>query len=161
MRLFNVRAAAAAGLAALAIFAATWPHARAAVPRSFTVNITDTGFDPPLCKISRSDTVNWKNVGTKPHRVIAVNPTGGEPTFDSGDLAPGETSLPNREFEYPNQWRFKDNHNPAATGIVMTPVWSNDWQPSCEPLGITPAPVIPRGCEVPFYCAIAPALAVE
>lgn len=161
MSVFNVRFTVTLGVAILAILAVAWHQVRAAEPRTFTVHITDAGFDPPLCRISRSDIVNWENTGTKPHRVIWPDPNGPTPLFDTGEIAPGQTSLAFKGFEFPNQWRFKDTHNPDATGIVVTPVWSNDWDPSCEPSGAPPAPVIPRGCQAPFYCAILPALAAE
>lgn len=117
-----------------------------APPTKFVVNVSAEGFDPPVCRISRRDMVAWKNVGTKPIRVVWLDPNTKDFIFDSGLLKPGDTSLPYAGFEFPGTYTFRDEANRSHTGLVILPVWTNSVDPQCSPTGSLP---LPRGPVLP------------
>jgi len=120
------------------------------VPKEFVVNVSPAGFDPSLCKISRGDHVSWKNTGSTPIRVIWPDPNGPIPLFDTGELKPGQTSMPYAGFVQGGSHRFADAANSAHQGVVLTPTWSNDWDEDCTPTGAPPPPgPMPRRSIVP------------
>jgi plastocyanin len=133
------------------------PTARADGGTTFVVQVSEGGFNPSLCKVSRSDSVAFKNVGTGLRRVIFVNRAGGDPIFDTGDIKPGDTSR-SYTFIDGSTHPFVDVYNPAASLNVLTPVFSNTWDPACEPAaGTLPPP--PKGCTGAIGCLRLAALA--
>src|SRR5512141_3192567 len=61
----------------------------------FTVEVSEIGFNPPVCQISRDNYIQFKNVGKGAIRVIRHG-SGDALTFDSGLLSPGQVS--NQDF---------------------------------------------------------------
>ena len=64
-----------------------------AADTTHTIEITNTGFNPPICTVIVGDLIQWKNLDTVDHRIVI--PSAGvesPPVFDSGPVAPGETS---------------------------------------------------------------------
>jgi plastocyanin len=53
-----------------------------------TVNITDSGFDPPVITIPLNGTVTWTNSGKKVHTATVLR---GPMPFDTGGLGPGQS----------------------------------------------------------------------
>ena len=124
-----------------------------APPATFTINVSGTGFDPPVCRISRRDRVTWKNTGNLPIRVIWPDPNGPTPLYDSGTLKPGEISLPFSGFEFPGNYAFRDAANSSHVGLVILPTFTNTVQPECTPSVAAPPPVLPRGPILPLLAA--------
>lgn len=133
------------------------PAAHADGGTTFVVQVSEGGFNPSLCKVSRSDSVAFKNVGTGVRRVIFVNRAGGDPIFDTGDIKPGETSR-SYTFIDGSTHPFADVYNSSATLNVLTPVFSNSWDPECEPAAGTLRPP-PKGCTGAVGCLHVAALA--
>jgi plastocyanin len=155
VRAFVIAVVTAAAVLLLA--AVVRPAARADGGTTFVVQVSEGGFNPSLCKVSRSDSVAFKNVGTGLRRVIFVNRAGGDPIFDTGDIKPGETSR-SYTFVDGSTHPFADLHNSAASLNVLTPVFSNTWDPACEPAaGTFPPP--PKGCTGAIGCLRLAALA--
>ncbi len=123
-----------------------------APPSTFVVNVSAAGFDPPTCRISRRDVVAWRNVGSKPIRVILPDPNSTKPIYDSGMIPPGQVSLPFAGFEFPSNWRFQDAADSSHVGLVITPVFTNSVEPQCTPTGLIPSEPLPRG---PILAALA------
>ncbi len=120
------------------------------IPKEFVVNVSPAGFDPPICKISRGDHVSWKNTGPTPISIIWPDPNSPKPLFDTGELQPGEISMPYSGFVQGGNHRFVDAANPAHQGVVITPTWSNDWPEDCTPTGAPPPPgPLPRRASIP------------
>jgi hypothetical protein len=124
-----------------------------APPTTFVVNVSGAGFDPPVCKISRRDVVAWKNVGSKPIRVVLPDPNSATPIYDSGMINPGQVSLAYAGFEAPSHWRFQDAADSSHVGLVITPVFTNTVDPECTPTGSLPPGPLPRGPIVPALAA--------
>lgn len=138
-------AAAAVGMAlagGLSLLFSYSAHVEASA--SYTIEVNEQGFNPKLCKISRDDTVRWKNIGTQVHRVIQPDAgVGSAPLFDTGDILPGETSITMIQT-YGGNFNYVDQYNPALTGTVNTPQNSNFQAPNCSPLPPTPTPTPTR-----------------
>ena len=124
----------------------------------FTVEVSENGFNPQVCRISRDNYVQFKNVGKVPRRVIRPG-TGAnaEPIFDSGDLAPGQTS--NQEvFPHGGTARYWDKYRPEFSVTIVLPVWTAEWEDICTPAAGVPGAVPSFGCAVKANCAILPSL---
>lgn len=125
----------------------------------FTVEIGDRGFNPQVCRISRDNLVQFKNVGTVTRRVI--RPGSGlnaEPLFDSGDLAPGQTS--NQEvFPHGGTVKYSDKDRPEFSVTIVLPVFTAEWEDICTPAVALPTPPASFGCVVRANCAVLPQLA--
>ena len=76
-----------------------------------TVNIRPTGFAPRTVTIAGGDTVQWKNVDTVNHQVVANNGA-----FASGQIARNKTY--SRRFDTPGNYRYHDALFPARSGMV-------------------------------------------
>ena len=76
-----------------------------------TVNIRPTGFAPRTVTIAGGDTVQWKNVDTVNHQVVANNGS-----FASGQIAPNKTY--SRRIDTPGLYRYHDALYPARNGAV-------------------------------------------
>ena len=133
--------------------------ARASRGKVFTVEVSESGFNPQVCRISRDNYVQFKNVGKAPRRVIRPG-TGAnaEPLFDSGDLAPGQTS--NQEvFPHGGTVRYSDKYRPEFSVTIVLPVWTPEWEEFCTPAAGVPDAAPRFGCAVRANCAVLPALA--
>lgn len=152
-----------AALALIAVVAATRgaPVLLADTERTVhTVEISEAGFNPQICKISRNDLVQFKNVGTQKRHVIKPNNNPGEePLWDFGEIAPGETSY-SRVFLFGGSTELQDKFDPSLTMTILTPVWSLVWDEVCSPLAIPGpgSPAAPVGCGASAGCAILPAV---
>lgn len=138
----------------------------------YVVEISDTGFNPEVCNISRDDEVVWKNVGTKVHRVIIPDAgVNSPPLFDTGDIEPGQVSPP-AKFTYGGGNTLVDFYNPALRSTVSTGK-AQAQAANCRPLPPTPTPTptpipatptpkpqLPAGCRW-VGCAVAVSLSNE
>lgn len=137
------------------------------------IEASENGFNPSLCVVSRDDTVQWKNVGSTVRRVI-VPDAGVEspPLFDTGDIAPGETSFM-VEITHGGAMKYQDFYNPDLKGVIQAPQYSNSGPESCSPQAPTPTPTAtvpatatqqptqaprPMRCITSLGCAVAPAI---
>jgi plastocyanin len=139
----------------------------------YTIEISDTGVNPATCNISRGDEVVWKNIGSQVHRIIKPDAgVNSPPLFDSGDIAPGETSSPAR-FDAGSKWPYYDQYNQNIKGMIITPGTAESQAANCSPLPPTPtptptrapatptpAPIMPAGCRW-VGCAVAVAISSE
>ena len=122
----------------------------------FTVEVTEAGFNPQVCQISRDNYVQFKNTGRRPMRVIRHG-SGDALTFDSGTLAPGEVS--NQDFfPHGGTATFYDADRPEHFLSVVLPVWTAEWDEFCDPKPEL-RPVLPFPCQPSGNCAVLPALA--
>lgn len=133
--------------------------AKASRGKVFTVEVSESGFNPQVCRISRDNYVQFKNVGKATRRVIRPG-TGAdaEPIFDSGDLAPGQTS--NQEvFPHGGTAKYYDKYRPEFFVTIVLPVLSPEWDEICAPIA-GESPTVPSfGCVVKANCAVLPSLA--
>lgn len=146
----------------LAVFAsafAVYGGANASRGKLFTVEVSESGFNPQVCRISRDNLVQFKNVGATTRRVILPG-TGADaqPLFDSGDLAPGQVS--NQQlFPHGGTVKFFDKYRPEFSVTVVLPVFTAEWDDICTPLAVNLPPPIPVSCLVKANCAVLPMLA--
>ncbi len=133
----------------------------------YVIEISEAGFNPPLCLVSRDDDVMWKNVGATVRRVI-IPDVGVEspPLFDTGDIAPGETSF-KVKITQGGSMKYQDYYDPLLKGVVQAPQYSNSGPESCSPQAPTPTPTAtaqptqaprPMRCMTSIGCAVAPAV---
>jgi hypothetical protein len=124
----------------------------------FTVEVSEAGFNPSTCQISRDNYVQFKNVGRSAIRVIRYG-SGGALTFDSGQLQPGSVS--NQDFfPHGGTAKFFDAARPNNYLTVVLPVWSPEWDEFCDPQpGLKPTPSF--DCSARVNCGVLPALASD
>jgi len=60
------------------------------VPQSYTVEITDSGFDPSSLNVKIGDSVTWNNAGKMPQTATCF--IGGKKVFDTGSIASGKNA---------------------------------------------------------------------
>ena len=75
------------------------------------VNIKSTGFAPKTVTIAAGDTVQWKNVDTVNHQVVANNGS-----FASGLIRPTKTY--SRRIDIPGTYGYRDALHPTLRGTV-------------------------------------------
>jgi plastocyanin len=75
------------------------------------VNIKSTGFAPKTVTIAGGDTVQWKNVDTVNHQVVANNGA-----FVSGQITPNHTY--SRRIDTPGTYNYHDALHPTLKGTV-------------------------------------------
>ena len=75
------------------------------------MNIRSTGFAPRTVTIAGGDTVQWKNVDTVDHQVVANNGS-----FASGRIAPNRTY--SKRIDTPGTYGYRDALHPTLRGIV-------------------------------------------
>jgi plastocyanin len=75
------------------------------------VNIRSTGFAPKTVTVTGGDTVQWKNVDTEAHQVVANNGS-----FASGRIAPTKTY--SKRFDIPGTYGYRDALHPTLRGAV-------------------------------------------
>lgn len=152
-------------LSVAAVASAARSPVTAAQRQTFTIEVSEAGFNPPLCKLSRGDTVLFLNVGATPRRVVFLDPNSHTPLYDTGDFKPNAVSLDYTGFDSPSHWVFLDTRNPAASVIVYTPTFSNSWTPNCTPdPALRPAPgsyVAPHDCATAVACLRLASLAAD
>ena len=76
-----------------------------------TVNIRATGFAPKTVTVAGGDTVQWKNVDTVNHQVVANNGS-----FASNTIAPTKTY--SKRFDIPGTYGYRDALHPTLRGTV-------------------------------------------
>jgi plastocyanin len=76
-----------------------------------TVNIRSTGFAPRTVTVAGGDTVQWKNVDTVNHQVVANNGS-----FASNTIAPNKTY--SKRFDFPGTYGYRDALHPTLRGAV-------------------------------------------
>ena len=109
-----------------------------------TVNIRSTGFAPRTVTVAGGDTVQWKNLDTVNHQVVANNGA-----FASGQIAPNRTYA--RRLDTPGLYPYHDALHPTLKGTVR--VTGN---PPSVSIGVTP-PIATWGTAVRISGAISPA----
>jgi plastocyanin len=75
------------------------------------VNIRATGFAPKTVTIAGGDTVQWKNVDTVNHQVVANNGS-----FASNTIGPNRTY--SKRFDIPGTYGYRDALHPTLRGTV-------------------------------------------
>lgn len=133
-------AAAALGMLAAGTSAVLFSGSGTAVAENdFTIAITDKGFNPELCIVSRSgrgDSVRWHNKSTQVRQVISVNTNQqNEPLFQTELLQPGETSGSLR-FTFKSKLEYYDATNPKLTAVIE----AGDMPANCKEAPPTPTP---------------------
>jgi plastocyanin len=76
-----------------------------------TVNIRSTGFAPKTVTVAGGDTVQWKNVDTVNHQVVANNGS-----FASNTIQPNKTY--SKRFDIPGTYGYRDALHPILRGTV-------------------------------------------
>jgi plastocyanin len=76
-----------------------------------TVNIRSTGFVPKTVTVVGGDTVQWKNVDTVNHQVVANSGA-----FASGQITPNHTY--SKRLDTPGTYPYHDAIHPALKGTV-------------------------------------------
>jgi plastocyanin len=76
-----------------------------------TVNIRSTGFAPRTVTVAGGDTVQWKNIDTVGHQIVANNGS-----FASGLIRPNRTY--SKRFDIPGLYGYRDALYPALRGAV-------------------------------------------
>jgi hypothetical protein len=111
-----------------------------------TIEVSEAGFNPSLCLLSRGDQVFFKNVGGAPRNIVGIF-SNDDHFYDSGEIPPGAVSMVGFSgFDFPNRWQFSDTHNSLIHGVAITPVNSNSQDPSCTPdPALRPAPCLHAG----------------
>jgi plastocyanin len=108
------------------------------------VNIRSTGFAPRNVTVTGGDTVQWRNLDTVNHQVVANNGS-----FASGTIAPGRTF--SRTMNTPGFFPYHDALKPALKGTVRVV-----GPPPSVSLGVTP-PIATWGTSVRLSGQITPA----
>ena len=159
--------AAAAGIVALGVWALFVGSAAGVGEQTFVIEINDTGFNPAYCTVHRNDVIRWKNVGTKTHQVIVPEQSAAlnqPPKYDSGPLAPGETTAGGLSWAARSKVEYYEANNPNMKAILDF----GDGAVNCAPGLPTPTPRptqtslttgIPPRCIGAMGCAVAPAIA--
>src|SRR5262245_56815727 len=109
-----------------------------------TVNIRSTGFAPKNVTIAGGDTVQWKNVDTESHQIVANNGS-----FASGLVRPGKTY--SKRFDFPGTYGYRDALHPSLRGSVK--VTGN---PPSLTIGASAA-IVPAGGQIHVSGAVSPA----
>lgn len=121
-----------------------------------TVEVSEAGFNPGVCRMNR-EYVRFKNVGSRPLRVIRPGVvTGDPPLLDTGYIKPGEYS---NEIIIPHggTTEFFDADNLSHSMTVVTPVYVQYWEPICTPDSNYSPPQPP--CRSNPYCLRLPVAA--
>lgn len=108
------------------------------------VNIRSTGFTPKTVTVLGGDTVQWKNLDTVNHQIVANNGA-----FASGMIRPNRTYA--RRMDTPGTFPYHDALKPSLKGTVKV----TGAAPSIS-AGVTP-PITTAGNAVHITGAIAPA----
>ncbi len=85
--------------------------ALASLSATKTVNIRSTGFAPRTVTIAGGDTVQWKNVDTVNHQVVANNGS-----FASNTIGPNKTY--SKRIDIPGTYGYRDALHPTLRGTV-------------------------------------------
>jgi plastocyanin len=85
--------------------------AAAALTALKTVNIKSTGFVPKTVTVAGGDTVQWKNIDTVSHQVVANSGA-----FASGAITPNHTYA--KRLDTPGSYPYHDALHPTLKGTV-------------------------------------------
>lgn len=108
----------------------------------YTVEILDSGFNPPLCQVNRNgDRIRWKNLSSKTARISVLDLGGVDnpPLAESEDIPPGELSVFVIQVDAMVDRTYTDTYAPTHTGRFLAPR-ENSAAASCSPLPPTPTP---------------------
>jgi plastocyanin len=108
------------------------------------VNIRSTGFAPKNVTINGGDTVQWKNVDTVAHQVVANNGS-----FASGILP--RNGVYAKRLDAPGTYNYHDGLKPSLKGTVRVV-----GPPPSVTIGVTP-PIVTWGTSVRLSGQITPA----
>ena len=81
------------------------------------VDMTNFVFDPAEIEVSVGTTVTWTNGDAMTHTVTSGADDAGDGTFDSGDIAAGESF--SFVFEEAGEFRYFCDIHPTMTGVVV------------------------------------------
>jgi plastocyanin len=124
-------AAAASGMMLLGLSAVvSGAQTSRAVEQEHTIEILDSGFNPELCLIARSDDVRWVNKSSAVKHVVGTHNT----NLDTGELQPGEASR-FFSFDFTGSVPYELADDPTVKGSVKT-----DSPRNCKPQPPTPTP---------------------
>jgi plastocyanin len=119
-RFGSLRVAAALMLVALAAVISLGSGGTVRAQEDAAVDIVDFAFDPSSITIEAGGTVTWTNAGDVTHTVTAD-----DGSFDSGDLASGDTY--SFTFDEPGTYTYFCEIHPNMTGeIVVTEAAGDD-----------------------------------
>ena len=118
--------------------------ALASLSATKTVNIRSTGFAPRTVTIAGGDTVQWKNVDTVNHQVVANNGS-----FASNTIGPNRTY--SKRIDIPGTYGYRDALHPTLRGTVK--VTGN---PPSVSIGAS-HPIMVAGGQIQVGGAISPA----
>lgn len=135
----SLAAFAAGALALLALALATETRSTvSAQGAEFTIELLDSGPNPPLCIVSRNDSrVFFLNKSSKPRRIVAGSPA--LLIYDSLVMQPGERSAGPVGVNSQVTLTYRDADDPSYIGVIEAPM-SHSAQPFCSPLAPTPTP---------------------
>jgi plastocyanin len=108
------------------------------------VNIRSTGFAPRSVTINGGDTVQWKNLDTVAHQVVANNGS-----FASGALP--RNGVYAKRLDTPGTYNYHDGLKPSLKGTVRVV-----GAPPSVSIGVTP-PIVTWGASVRLSGQIVPA----
>ncbi|HET7856225.1 MAG TPA: hypothetical protein VFL41_07190 [Gaiellaceae bacterium] len=108
------------------------------------VNIRSTGFSPRAVTVNGGDTVQWRNLDTVAHQVVANNGS-----FASGQLPRNGTYA--KRFDTPGTFPYHDALKPSLKGTVRVV-----GPPPSVSIGVTP-PIATWGTSVRLSGQIVPA----
>jgi plastocyanin len=108
------------------------------------VNIRSTGFAPRNVTINGGDTVQWKNLDTVAHQVVANNGS-----FASGQLP--RNGVYAKRLDAPGTYNYHDGLKPSLKGTVRVV-----GPPPSVTIGVTP-PIVTWGTSVRLSGQITPA----
>jgi plastocyanin len=111
-----------------------------------TVNIRSTGFSPKTVTVNGGDTVQWKNLDTVNHQVVAN--TG---AFVSPTIAPGKAW--SRRLDTPGTYPYHDTFKPTLKGTIKVT------GPAPSVTAGVSAPITTFGTQIHVGGTIAPAAA--
>lgn len=157
-RVTALRRLAAAALLAILLVPAALDRTASHAYTVQTVEVSEAGFNPSVCRMNR-EYVRFKNVGSKPIRVIRPGVVIGDPPLhDTGYIKPGQYST---EFIIPHggTTEFFDADNAAHGVTVVTPVWVTYWEPICTPDPNYQPPQPP--CRQSPHCLRVPGVALD
>jgi len=139
-----MKKAKALGIATAVCALAGAGFAVAGLTATKNVNIKSTGFVPKTVTIAGGDTVQWKNIDTVNHQVVANNGA-----FVSGQITPNHTY--SKRIDTPGTYNYHDALHPTLKGTVK--VTGN---PPSVSIGASMA-IISYGSTIHVAGAISPA----
>ncbi len=104
------------------------------------IEITEQGFNPPVCVITVNDRVRFKNLDSVVHQALVEAVGGVPPTWDTGAIQPGETTSSAWGITVDTKLNYHDPGFPALTGLIDAIQPALHPQVACTPWTPTPTP---------------------